>query len=62
MAANIEVCTVREVADALRVSQATIRRLIAASKLPAMRVGRSVRVDRSVLARLVAEGKVSRGK
>jgi excisionase family DNA binding protein len=37
--------TVRETASRLRVSCATIRRLIQAGKLRALRVGRSVRIE-----------------
>lgn len=57
-----EVCTVREASARLRVSCATIRRLIAKAAIPAVRVGRSVRINRTALDRIVNEGGVSRGK
>ncbi len=56
MGQTIEVCTVRDAAMRLRVSQATIRRLIASGRLRAMRVGRSVRIDWRVLDRMLAQG------
>lgn len=37
--------TVEEVADQLRVSHMTVRRIITAGELPAYRFGRSVRID-----------------
>lgn len=51
MVSKSEVCTVREAAAAARVSQATIRRLIIFGKLKAMRIGRSVRIERCELER-----------
>jgi excisionase family DNA binding protein len=51
-----EVCTVKETAAIARVSPATIRRLIDAGRLPAMRVGRSVRIDRAALDRMLSKG------
>lgn len=50
--------TVREVAATLRVSQATVRRLIVAGKISAVRVGRLVRVDGCELQRLLKTGGV----
>lgn len=49
MVRNAEYLTVREAADWLRVSKATIRRLIDAGKMPALRVGRSIRIARTEL-------------
>lgn len=51
-----EVCTVAEAAAIARVSKATIRRLIAAEKLRAARVGRSIRVNRRALVQLLTQG------
>lgn len=44
-----QVMTVVEVAAALRVSRATVYRLVRAGELPGMRVGKSVRVARRVV-------------
>jgi excisionase family DNA binding protein len=41
--------TAEEAAAAWRVSVATIRRLIASGRLPAVKIGRSVRIDREQL-------------
>lgn len=43
--------TVREVASLLRVSSATIQRLIRVGDLPATRIGRQARIDSSDFAR-----------
>ncbi len=56
------VCTVKEAAFRLRVSSATIRRLIATGQIPASRVGRSVRINRQTIERLVCSGGVSNAK
>jgi excisionase family DNA binding protein len=53
--------TVREVAAALRVSNMTVYRLVSAGDLPAVRVGRSVRlradeVDQYLNGRLIKAG------
>ncbi len=61
MRKNKGVFTVDEAATVARVSPATIRRLIAAGKLDAFRVGRSIRIDRSSLRATSAKG-VSRAK
>jgi excisionase family DNA binding protein len=45
--------TVRECAEALRISERTVRRAIAAGKLQAIRVGRLVRVPAESLQRFV---------
>jgi excisionase family DNA binding protein len=41
--------TINEVAAALRVSKMTIYRLVQAGELPAIRIGRSIRVPASAL-------------
>ena len=43
----MDLLTVREAAAMLRVSQVTLRRYVASGKLPAVRVGRNVRIERS---------------
>jgi excisionase family DNA binding protein len=53
--------TVSEVAGALRVSNMTVYRLVSAGKLPAVKVGRSVRlrrdeVDEYLSGRLIKAG------
>ena len=51
--ANEEFLTVAEVAAVLRLNQQTIRNWLAEGRLPALRVGRRVRVLRSDLNRLI---------
>lgn len=48
--------TVAEVADLLRLNQQTVRNWIDAGSLPAVRVGRRVRIKRSDLNRIVESG------
>jgi len=48
--------TVAEVAEILRLNQQTIRNWIDAGSMPAVRIGRRVRIKRSDLDRLLAEG------
>jgi excisionase family DNA binding protein len=48
--------TVAEVADILKLNQQTVRNWIDQGSLPAVRVGRRVRILRSDLERLVEEG------
>ncbi len=48
--------TVAEVADLLRLNQQTVRNWIEAGSLPAVRVGRRVRIKRSDLNRVVESG------
>ena len=55
MTEDINVCTVTEAAKLLRVSPATIRRLILYGKLPAARIGRSVRIERRTLILLITK-------
>lgn len=50
----MELLTVREAAAMLRVSQVTLRRYVASGKLPAVRVGRNVRIDRVAVQRTLA--------
>jgi excisionase family DNA binding protein len=42
--------TVREVADRLRVSRATVYRLVASGALPVLRVSNSIRIPEAALA------------
>jgi excisionase family DNA binding protein len=48
--------TVAEVADLLRLNQQTVRNWIDAGSLPALRVGRRVRIKRSDLNRILESG------
>ncbi|MDE3132352.1 MAG: helix-turn-helix domain-containing protein [Acidobacteriota bacterium] len=48
--------TVAEVADLLRLNQQTVRNWIDAGSLPALRVGRRVRIKRSDLDRILESG------
>jgi excisionase family DNA binding protein len=48
--------TVAEVADMLKLNQQTVRNWIDQGSLPALRVGRRVRIKRSDLERVLAEG------
>ena len=48
--------TVAEVAEVLRLNQQTVRNWIDQGSLPALRVGRRVRIKRSDLDRLLTEG------
>lgn len=51
MNADDRLLTVREVADAMRVSHMTVYRLIKSGELPAIRVGRNFRIRESQLDR-----------
>ena len=53
---NEEFLTVAEVATLLKLNQQTIRNWIDDQKLPAVRIGRRVRVLRSDLERLIEDG------
>lgn len=55
----LESCTVDETATAFRVSPTTVRRLINRGLLPAARIGRSIRIKRAVIERLL-QGKGAR--
>jgi excisionase family DNA binding protein len=45
-----QLLTVREVADRLRVSRATVYRLVASGALPVLRVSNSIRIPEAALA------------
>jgi excisionase family DNA binding protein len=49
----MELLTVKETADMLRVSQVTVRRYIASGKLAAVRVGRNIRIRRDDAERVI---------
>jgi excisionase family DNA binding protein len=51
-----EYLTVKKIADRLRLNQQTVRNWIVAGSLPAVRVGRRVRVRRGDLERILADG------
>ncbi|HEX3525612.1 MAG TPA: helix-turn-helix domain-containing protein [Thermoanaerobaculia bacterium] len=53
--------TVAEVAATLKLNQQTVRNWIDQGSLPALRVGRRVRIRRSDFERLLAEGYVAGG-
>ena len=53
---NESFLTVAEVAEVLRLNQQTVRNWIDAGSLPAVRVGRRVRIKRSDLNRIVESG------
>jgi excisionase family DNA binding protein len=48
--------TVSEVADVLRIRSKTVRKWIYLGKLQVVKIGRSVRVRRSTVERLIREG------
>lgn len=52
--AGAPVLTVQEVAQALRLSEWTVRRYIAAGRLPAVRIGGQWRIGRNALDVLIA--------
>ena len=49
----MQIMTVKEVADFLRLKEATVCRLAAEGKLPGVKVGKSWRFDRAALEKLV---------
>lgn len=53
------VMTVAEVADALRVSTMTVYRLVNAGELPALRVGKNIRIRTRDLDAFLADGAVA---
>ena len=53
--------TVAEVAELLKLNQQTVRNWIDAGKLPAFRVGRRVRILRTDLDRILADGRQGGG-
>jgi excisionase family DNA binding protein len=54
-----EFLTVAEVAEILKLNQQTVRNWIDAGSLPALRVGRRVRIRRSDFDALIAEGRTT---
>lgn len=50
----MDLLTVAETADLLKMSQVTIRRHIASGRLAAMHVGRSIRISRDAVAEFVS--------
>lgn len=61
MDADDRLLTVREVADAMRVSQMTVYRLIKGGELAALRVGRNFRIRESDVDRYFEAQAVSAG-
>jgi excisionase family DNA binding protein len=53
--------TVAEVAEMLKLNQQTVRNWIDQGSLPAVRIGRRVRIRQSDLDRLLDEGKTGQG-
>ncbi len=51
-----QLLTVQEVADAMRVSNMTVYRLINSGSLPAVRVGKSYRLTEADVDRYLAQG------
>ncbi len=50
----MDLLTVKETAALLKVSPLTVRRYIAGGRLPAVRMGRRLRIERRAVARLLA--------
>jgi excisionase family DNA binding protein len=57
-----EFLTVAEVAETLKLNQQTVRNWIDQGSLPALRVGRRVRIRRSDFERLIESGYTARGE
>ncbi len=57
-----EFLTVAEIAEILKLNQQTVRNWIDAGELPAVHVGRRVRIKRSDFDRLVEDGYTGREK
>jgi excisionase family DNA binding protein len=53
MEGHMQIMTVKEVADFLRLKEATVCRLASEGKLPGVKVGKSWRFERAALERLV---------
>jgi excisionase family DNA binding protein len=53
------VLTVREAAELLRVNVKTIYAFIAAKRIPVLRIGRSIRISRHVIASMLEQGHVA---
>jgi excisionase family DNA binding protein len=56
------VLTVAEVADTLRVSSMTVYRLVKAGELPALRIGKNIRIRTTDLDAYLASGDVVRDR
>lgn len=56
------VLTVAEVADALRVSTMTVYRLVNAGELPALRIGKNIRIRARDLEAYLEDGTVERDR
>lgn len=52
-----QLLTLQQVADRLQVSMSTVRRLVAAGKLKAVRIGRNLRVRPEDLSKYIEEAK-----
>lgn len=57
-----EFLTVAEVAELLKLNQQTVRNWIDQGSLPALKVGRRVRIRRSDLERVLEDGAIGSGK
>jgi excisionase family DNA binding protein len=57
-----EFLTVAEVAELLKLNQQTVRNWIDQGSLPALKVGRRVRIRRSDLERVLDDGAIGSGK
>ena len=57
-----EFLTVAEVAELLKLNQQTVRNWIDQGSLPALKVGRRVRIRRSDLERVLDDGAMRRGR
>jgi excisionase family DNA binding protein len=49
----LKLMTADEVADVLRISVRTVRRMIASGQLPAIAIGRSIRIDPRAVSALI---------
>lgn len=58
---NLDLLKVAEVADALRVSEMTVYRLIESGELPAFRIG-GFRIQRADLDAFIAERRINKGR
>lgn len=50
---EMDLLTVKETADLLRVAPITVRRHIASGRLPALRIGRAIRIEREAVERVI---------
>ncbi len=57
---DVNLLTVAEVADVLRLSRATVYRMVASGALPALKLGRSVRIPQVVVEQVVRHGTAER--